>query len=210
MTVGEGPTRGMADKMVGQEHHWMGQAVKKGAELGGLLVVLSITLLLTACGGSLDSGVATPSPAQSPATIAPTPTPTVSASAAACVNPATTATYQLAGSRILAGDLQVKDQVIGTGKEAKTNDTIKVDYTGSLPDGTVFDSSSADNAGKPISLTLAVGKVIEGWVEGISGMRVGGTRELVIPAALGYGCVAESTIPANSTLIFVVKLVGVS
>jgi FK506-binding nuclear protein len=52
--------------------------------------------------------------------------------------------------------------------------------------------------------------VIKGWVEGIAGMRVGGTRELVIPAALGYGCESVSSIPADSTLIFKVKLLGVS
>jgi FKBP-type peptidyl-prolyl cis-trans isomerase len=104
----------------------------------------------------------------------------------------------------------VKDDVVGTGKQAKTGDTVKVDYTGSLPDGTVFDSSSADNDGKAVSLTLEAGKVIEGFVEGLNNMRVGGTRELVIPAALGYGCEAVSSIPANSTLIFKVKLVAVS
>jgi FKBP-type peptidyl-prolyl cis-trans isomerase len=104
----------------------------------------------------------------------------------------------------------VKDEVLGTGKEAKTGDTVKVDYTGSLPDGTVFDKSSADNSGKPVSLTLAAGKVIEGFVEGLNDMRVGGTRELVIPAALAYGCEAVSSIPANSTLIFTVNLVSVS
>jgi len=99
--------------------------------------------------------------------------------------------------------------VVGTGKQAKSGDTVKVDYTGSLADGTVFDRSSADNSGKPVSLTLGAGKVIEGFVEGLNDMRVGGTRQLVIPAALGYGCQAVSTIPANSTLIFTVKLVSV-
>lgn len=172
--------------------------------------MLLLALSLSACGGSLDPGVTAPTPAPSPSVVAASPSPSASSSASACVNPATTSTYQLAGSRVLAGDLQVKDEVIGTGAKAKTGDTIKVDYTGSLPDGTVFDSSSADNGGKPVSLTLAAGKVIEGWVEGINDMRVGGTRELVIPAALGYGCEKVSTIPANSTLIFTVKLVSVS
>lgn len=188
----------------------MGPTLGNGAKVGGLIGTLSLALILTACGGSLDSGVTAPSPQPTPPVVAASPSPSASPSASTCVNPATTATYQLAGSRVLAGDLQVKDKVIGTGKEAKSGDTVKVDYTGSLPDGTVFDSSSADNDGKPVSLTLEAGKVIEGFVEGLNDMRVGGTRELVIPAALGYGCEAVSTIPANSTLIFTVKLVAVS
>jgi FKBP-type peptidyl-prolyl cis-trans isomerase len=192
----------------------MGQTLGKGGRIGVCLGTFSLALLLSACGGSLDSGVSAPSPQPTPSAVAASPSASASASpsasASTCVNPDTTATYQLAGSRVLAGDLQVKDQVIGTGAKAKGGDSIKVDYTGTLPDGTVFDSSSADNDGKPVSLTLAAGKVIEGFVEGINGMRVGGTRELVIPAALGYGCEAVSTIPANSTLIFTVKLVSVS
>ncbi|MGP8250023.1 MAG: FKBP-type peptidyl-prolyl cis-trans isomerase [Candidatus Dormibacteria bacterium] len=190
----------------------MGQTLGNEARAGFIFGALSLALLLSACGGSLDSGVSGPSPQPSPSAVAASPSASASASASAstCVNPDTTATYQLAGAHVLAGDLQVKDEVVGTGSEAKGGDTIKVDYTGTLPDGTVFDSSSADNAGKPVSLTLAAGKVIEGFVEGINGMRVGGTTELVIPAALGYGCEAVSTIPANSTLIFTVKLVGVS
>ncbi|MGH7642489.1 MAG: FKBP-type peptidyl-prolyl cis-trans isomerase, partial [Candidatus Dormibacteria bacterium] len=117
--------------------------------------------------------------------------------------------YQLAGARQLAGKLQVKDTTIGTGATAKSGDKIKVSYTGTLADGTVFDSSAKDNNGKPVSFTLSAGKVIAGWVEGIPGMKVGGTRELVIPAALGYACTAEGSIPADSTLIFSVQLVGV-
>jgi FKBP-type peptidyl-prolyl cis-trans isomerase len=188
----------------------LGNAVKVGFCFG----TLSLALLLSACGGSLDSGVSAPSPQPTPSAVAASPSASASASpsasASTCVDPDTKATYQLAGSRILSGDLQVKDEVIGTGKKAKTGDSVKVDYTGSLPDGTVFDSSTADNNGKPVSLTLAAGKVIEGFIEGLNGMRVGGTRELIIPAALGYGCEAVSTIPANSTLIFTVKLVDVS
>jgi FKBP-type peptidyl-prolyl cis-trans isomerase len=192
----------------------MGPTLGGWARLRSLLGILSLALILSACGGSLDSGVTAPSPQPTPSVVAASPSPSASASASAsastCVNPDTTATYQLAGSRVLAGDLQVKDEVIGTGKKAKGGDTVKVDYTGSLPDGTVFDSSAKDNNGKPVSLTLEAGKVIEGFVEGLNNMRVGGTRELVIPAALGYGCEAVSTIPANSTLIFTVKLVAVS
>ncbi len=188
----------------------MGRGRNLGVGLAAAGAVLA--LLLSGCGASLDSGVVAPSPTRQPSSIAalPSPTPTPSPSAPACVSPSTQATYQLAGAHVLPGNLQVKDQVIGTGAPAKAGSTIKVSYTGTLPDGTVFDSSSADNKGQPISLTLTAGKVIAGWVEGIPGMRVGGTRKLVIPAALGYGCQSAGSIPVNSTLIFTVQLVGVS
>jgi FKBP-type peptidyl-prolyl cis-trans isomerase FkpA len=188
----------------------MGRGRNLGVGLAAAGAVLA--LLLSGCGASLDSGVVAPSPTRQPSSIAaiPSPTPTPSPSAPACVSPSTQATYQLAGAHVLPGNLQVKDQGIGTGAKAKAGSTIKVSYTGALPDGTVFDSSSAHNKGQPISLTLAAGKVIAGWVEGIPGMRVGGTRKLVIPAALGYGCQSAGSIPVNSTLIFTVQLVGVS
>lgn len=172
-----------------------------------LLLPLLSGLLLAGCGASFDSGLSAPTPTPSvPALASASP----SASASACTSPAATATYQLPGAKVLSGNLQVKDQVVGSGKEAESGDTVKVTYTGSLSDGTVFDSSAQDNAGKPVSFKLAAGSVIAGWVEGIPGMRVGGTRELVIPAALGYGCESEGSIPADSTLIFTVKLVAVS
>jgi FK506-binding nuclear protein len=182
-----------------------------GISLASPSLTLGLAILLSACGGSLDPGSVPHYPAQNPSPIAATPSPaqTPSPSAPACVSPSTQATYQLAGAQVLPGDLQIKDQVVGRGAKATAGDIIKVDYTGSLPTGAVFDRSSADNHGKQISLTLVAGKVIAGWVEGIAGMRVGGSRELVIPAALGYGCQAVRTIPADSTLIFTVKLVGI-
>jgi len=191
----------------------MGRIRIGAASLGSQILVLGIALLIAGCGASFDSGVASPTPTQSAAAIAsasPSASATPTPSASACVSPSTQATYTLPGARVLAGDLQVKDQVVGTGTKAQVGNTIKVDYSGSLTDGTVFDSTAANNKGNPVSLTLAPGKVIAGWVEGIPGMRVGGTRELVIPAALGYACQSVSTIPANSTLIFTVKLVSVS
>lgn len=178
---------------------------------GLVLPILALAVLfLTSCGASFDSGVTPTSSPQTPPVVSASPSPSVSPSAAACTSPDTSATYTLAGARTLAGNLQVKDDTVGTGKAAAAGDTVKVTYTGTLPDGTVFDSSSADNKGKAVSFVLAAGKVIEGWVEGIPGMRIGGTRQLVIPAALAYGCTATGSIPADSTLIFTVTLVGVS
>jgi FKBP-type peptidyl-prolyl cis-trans isomerase len=166
-------------------------------------------LILAGCGASFESGVAAPSPAPSARVQAAT-TPTPSDSASSCVNPSSTPSYTLAGARTLAGNLEVKDIKIGTGATAADGDTVQVSYVGSLPNGTVFDNSANDNGGKPISLTIAAGKVIQGWVEGIPGMRVGGERELVIPPALGYGCTSPSSkIPVNSTLIFTITLVAI-
>ena len=168
-------------------------------------------LVLAGCGASFDSGVAAPSPTPSARVQAATsPTPSPSASGSACVNPSTTPSYTLAGARILAGNLEVKDIKLGTGATAADGNTVQVSYVGSLPNGTVFDNSANDNGGKPISLTIAAGKVIQGWVEGIPGMKVGGERELVIPPALGYGCTSPSSkIPVNSTLIFTITLVAI-
>ena len=168
----------------------------------------ALAIGISACGASFQSGEASPSPSPTTATQS---TKSPSASPTACVNPSTKADYTLAGARTLSGNLQVKDLKIGTGTTAKVGSTVSVSYVGTLANGTVFDSSAADNGGKPVSLTLAAGKVIEGWVEGVPGMRVGGERELVIPPALGYGCTSpSSTIPADSTLIFTITLVSVS
>lgn len=173
------------------------------------LLALGLAILVSSCGASFDSGEPAVSPtAVAPAAASPSPSPTASPSA--CVNPATKADYTLAGARVLSGNLQVKDLKVGAGATAKLDSTVSVTYVGKLANGTVFDSSAVDNHGKPVSLTLAAGKVIEGWVEGVPGMKVGGVRELVIPPALGYGCTSPSPkIPANSTLIFTITLVSV-
>jgi FKBP-type peptidyl-prolyl cis-trans isomerase len=176
------------------------------------LLAVGLVLLVSSCGASFDSGepTATPTPASNTQALA-SPSTSPKASPSSCVNPATKADYTLAGARLLPGDLQVKDLKLGTGATAKLDSTVSVTYVGKLADGTVFDSSAADNNGKPVSLTLAAGKVIQGWVEGVPGMKVGGIRELVIPPALGYGCTSPGPkIPANSTLIFTITLVSVS
>lgn len=106
--------------------------------------------------------------------------------------------------------LIIKDETVGTGTVAAVGDTVTVNYTGTLDDGTVFDSSL--KAGRtPFSFLLGAGQVIKGWDEGVLGMAVGGTRELTIPPALGYGASgAGSVIPPNATLHFTVTLLSVS
>ncbi len=103
--------------------------------------------------------------------------------------------------------LVVQDTVIGTGAMAQPGDMLTVNYTGKLKDGTVFDSSIGK---QPFQFTLGVGQVIPGWDEGLVGMKVGGTRKLIIPPALGYGAQAVGALPANSTLVFDVQLLSVS
>ncbi len=105
--------------------------------------------------------------------------------------------------------LTATDEVIGTGAEAKTGDTVTVNYVGMLPDGTVFDAS-ANHGTTGFSFPLGAGQVIKGWDQGVVGMKVGGKRRLIIPANLAYGNQAVGgVIPANATLIFDIDLVAV-
>ena len=98
---------------------------------------------------------------------------------------------------------QIVDLREGTGAEAKAGDRVTVHYTGTLTDGTKFDSSR--DRGQPFSFTLGRGQVITGWDQGLVGMKVGGRRLLVIPPDLGYGAAGSPPkIKANETLIFVI------
>ena len=105
--------------------------------------------------------------------------------------------------------LQYWDITAGTGKVAKEGDGVRVHYTGWLTNGKKFDSSV--DAGRPFTFVLGNGEVIKGWDEGVAGMKVGGKRQLHIPADLAYGAngTPDGTIPPNSTLIFDVQLLGV-
>lgn len=105
-------------------------------------------------------------------------------------------------------ELIIEDLVVGTGPEAKEGSLITVNYSGTLLEGTKFDSSY--DSGVPFSFTLGAGEVIAGWDQGFNGMKVGGKRKLTIPSHLGYGeRGAGALIPPNSTLVFEVELLKV-
>lgn len=108
-----------------------------------------------------------------------------------------------------------KDTVVGTGRAAEAGFNVTVHYTGWL-----FDANAADNKGKkfdssvdrnqPFVFFLGGGQVIQGWDEGVVGMKIGGKRTLIIPAAMGYGASgAGGVIPPNATLVFDVELLEI-
>ncbi len=109
--------------------------------------------------------------------------------------------------------LEYEDTTVGDGAEAKAGDHVSVHYTGWLRNadgsaGAKFDSSKDRN--EPFEFPLGAGHVIKGWDQGVQGMKIGGVRRLIIPAALGYGARgAGGVIPPNATLIFEVELLGV-
>jgi FKBP-type peptidyl-prolyl cis-trans isomerase len=104
--------------------------------------------------------------------------------------------------------LRIQDVTVGQGREATPGSTAVVHYTGWLTDGKKFDSSR--DRGTPFDFQIGAGQVIQGWDQGVSGMKAGGKRKLVIPADLGYGAAgAPPVIPPGATLVFDVELLEV-
>jgi FKBP-type peptidyl-prolyl cis-trans isomerase len=118
-------------------------------------------------------------------------------------NQQTPTTYNIQGMKV-----EILKQ--GSGNAAKSGDAVIVNYTGTLTDGTKFDSSL--NPGRtPFQFTLGQNSVIQGWELGVVGMKVGETRKLTIPPELGYGAAgAGGVIPPNATLIFEIDLLGIN
>jgi FKBP-type peptidyl-prolyl cis-trans isomerase len=185
-----------------------------------LLTTAALTLLaagLGACGGSKAPGIVpAPGAGSTAAAAAPTTTSTTS-SATTASSTAVKPPPQLAKKPVVTPPsgpapktLVKKDLITGTGKTATAGSTITVNYVGVLyKGGKEFDSSWKRN--QPFTTALSSGNVIDGWVKGIPGMKVGGRRELIIPPAQAYGKQGSPpTIPPNAPLIFVVDLLSVS
>ena len=125
------------------------------------------------------------------------------------------AAAQQQGAAATDAQVQAQEIAVGTGATAQPGDSVSVLYVGQLQDGTVFDSSAA-HGNQPLVFTLGAQGLIPGFQIGVNGMKEGGERLLAIPAALGYGAQdvkdadGKVIIPANSTIIFDVKLVKVT
>ena len=143
-----------------------------------------------------------------------TSTPTVAATEASVTvasTPSSTPKKTTTGaSKVVttSSGLKYTELKVGSGATPKTGQTVSVHYTGTLENGTKFDSSR--DRGVPFEFPIGTGQVIKGWDEGISTMKVGGRRQLIIPPELGYGAGgAGGVIPPNATLIFDVELLDV-
>ena len=123
-----------------------------------------------------------------------------------------TSTTKMEPSTTTANGLKVTELAQGSGVAAKKGDKVSVNYTGALENGTVFDSNVDPkfNHVEPFQFTLGAGMVIQGWDQGVLGMKVGEKRRLVIPASLGYGAQgAGGVIPPNATLTFDVQVTAI-
>jgi len=180
-----------------------------GAVVGTLAVIGGlIALVVVLVGGSDNKSVAsaqttpTPSASTSPTPAAPTACAPISPNPPAKGEP----TVPPVSGKPLSS-LVVKDIKLGKGAAAKSGQTLTVNYVGvSCSTGKAFDASYPRK--QPFSFPLGKGQVIKGGDEGLVGMKVGGQRELVIPASLGYGATGSGSIKPNETLIFVVDLVS--
>ena len=114
----------------------------------------------------------------------------------------------LAASTRSPTGLYTRDLVVGTGTAAIAGAKLNVHYIGALPGGFVFDDKVA-GVDTPFNFTLGAGAVIKGWDEGLLGMKVGGRRQLIVPARLAYGAAGSGVIPPNSILVFTIDLVSI-
>lgn len=174
------------------------------ATIGAAATVLAVGALATGCGDDTAKSGSTSTPSADEA---------VPSRTAAAKTPEAEAVQARGEPQITKVDgpvteLKITDDVVGTGKEAEAGDAVSAQYVGAVAEtGKVFSSSWQMGGAVPFSLD----QVIPGWSKGIPGMKEGGRRTLVIPAAMAYGAVPPpgSGIPANADLVFVVDLVSV-
>jgi FKBP-type peptidyl-prolyl cis-trans isomerase len=161
----------------------------------------------------IASGVSNHRQTEAAAAAAKTTTPTTAAkSTSSTTSNSTASTTKLEGTKMEnftpttdVPKLEIQDLTVGTGAEVKAGDTVTVDYTGAVAATGVIFQSSLDS-GQPV--TFGLSQVIQGWTNGVPGMKVGGTRRLTIPAAQAYGAnpPSGSGIPANANLVFDITL----
>lgn len=174
----------------------------------GVMLVCVVVLVVAQFTGRGPEAVAAPQSTQSSATDV-----TLSQTLAQASNPSSTNAADLmteANQDVVTtpSGLQYIDLVEGTGATPQKGQTVSVHYTGTLENGRKFDSSR--DRGQPFEFPIGAGRVIKGWDEGLSTMKVGGQRRLIIPPELGYGARgAGGVIPPNATLIFDVELLGI-
>jgi peptidylprolyl isomerase len=196
---------------------YLNSSLKLRSRAGLGLATLAAGALIAGCGSSGSSGTITVGnenkadeslAKSSAAATTPTPTPTTAAKTPTSGPLAKEPTVAIPAGAA-PSTLVVKDIIKGTGPEAKAGQPVTVNYVGALfHGGKVFDASWKRK--EPFTFTLGQGAVIKGWDQGVAGMKVGGRRELVIPAALAYASKGAGTsIPPNSPLVFVVDLLGV-
>jgi peptidylprolyl isomerase len=180
------------------------------------LAALVAAALIAGCGSSGDSSTITVGAenktdealASKSATTSSTSTSTTAAAKTPTSGPLSKEPHVTPPSGPPPTKLVTKEIVTGTGTAAKTGSAVAVNYVGALyKTGKVFDASWKRN--EPFTFTLGKGQVIPGWEQGIVGMKVGGRRELIIPAALGYGAKGSPpSIPPNEALVFIVDLLS--
>ena len=180
--------------------------------------LMSVCCLMVACTQQSDTQqtsnagqtTSTPSIAATEASASVTATPTPSSLAATPSASSTPKKTTTGANKVVttSSGLKYTELKVGAGATPKTGQIVSVQYTGTLENGTKFDSSR--DRGVPFEFPLGTGQVIKGWDEGISTMKVGGRRKLIIPPKLGYGARgAGGVIPPNATLIFDVELLGI-
>ena len=174
-----------------------------------LLANVAITLLVIGAGCGAGSG----GPARTPSMTAHKSPPPRTPAAPATGGSTGAAQLTLSPSGTAAGPnssgLQIEDLVTGTGEEARAGDIVYVTYRETLTDGTLVEETVVENTPVPARKVLRQGLIIQGLVEGIPGMKVGGKRRLVIPPALAYGSQSFGSVPPDSTIIFDIDLVEV-